>query len=543
MEIDEQIAPCPLSKQYRIPASQAWQSLNVFLLYRLMLASLLVFLFFFRTSTSLLGRYDPALYVVFSGLYLGLNLLGMIALFLRWPDYSLQAQLQIFADIMVIPTIMHASGGITSGIGILLVLSVAAGGILVGGRCALLFAALASLAILAEQVYADLSGAFSVAAYTYGGILGASFFAIAILAMVLARRAEQSEAIAAQTGIALANLQQLNEHIIHHLQSGILIIDTQQTIRMLNQSAQRLIRGKAVGQPLAWSYPELANHFRLWLADASHNTANLDTQAGKPIHARFTRLSKTDPALHMIFLEDNTLYLERVQQSKLASLGRLTASIAHEIRNPLSAISHASQLLAECKELGPQDRRLTQIIHDHVARVNSVIENVLQISRRRPSQRESIELKTWLAAFLRDFELENPRLEVEPPFRLVVETEAAKVAIDPSHLKQILANLCTNALRYGHPEKGPITLRVKTNPIHSSPCIEVLDHGEGIAPQTALQIFEPFFTTSASGTGLGLYIARELAELNQAQLEYEKTADGSCFRLCMPDAEKKLIEL
>lgn len=543
MDIDEKIAPCPFSKHYRIPVSQAWQSLTSFLLYRLVLGSLLVFLFFFGTLPSFLGKYDPALYGIFSTVYLTVNLLAMIALILRWPTYSLQAQSNIFFDILLIPAIMHASGGIGSGLGILLALSVAAGGILVGGRCALLFAALASLAILGEQVYADLSGAFSPTAYTYGGMLGASFFAIAILAVALARRAEMSEAIAAQRGIALANLQQLNEHIIQHLQSGILIVDGQQTIRMLNQSAQKLLHGDAIGQPLALIFPQLGAVFQAWLTQPSRSVTSLSLQNGTPLNVRFNRLGNTDPVLDMIFLEDNALHLERVQQSKLASLGRLTASIAHEIRNPLSVIGHASQLLAECEQLGPQDQRLIQMICDHVARVNAIVENVLQISRRQPSKREALDLQPWLGKFLHDFELNHCYRLTTPAFRLLVEDPGSKAAIDPSHLKQILENLCTNALKYGRPEKGPITLLIKRHPVHGSPSIEVVDHGEAMDMQTNQQMFEPFFTTSSTGTGLGLYIARELAELNQAQLEYERVQGGSCFRLCMADAEKTVIEL
>jgi two-component system sensor histidine kinase PilS (NtrC family) len=295
MEIDDRIAPCPFSEHYRIPASQAWQLLTGFLLYRLVLGSVLVFPFFFAAPPALLGKHDPALYAVVSSLYLGTNLLAMITLLLRWPAYSFQAQLQIFADITLIPIIMHASGGIGSGIGILLALSVAAGGILVGGRCALLFAALASLAVLGEQVYADLGGAFPNTAYTYGGMLGGAFFAIAILAMALARRAELSEAIAAQRGIALANLQQLNEHIIQHLQSGILIVDAQQTIRMLNQAAQQLVGREAIGQSLTLICPQLAKHFQTWLAER----AILSPEQYAPsydLSGRQRALSRTRPA-------------------------------------------------------------------------------------------------------------------------------------------------------------------------------------------------------------------------------------------------------
>jgi two-component system sensor histidine kinase PilS (NtrC family) len=539
MEFDSTIAPCPFSKQYRISETQAWQSLTVYFFYRLMLGSVLLFLFFLGMLPSSLGKHNPSLYAMAGSFYLGSIFLSAAPLFLRRPAFTLQAQLQVFADIAALPLIMHASGGIGSGVGVLLGLSVAAGGILVGGRCALLFAALASLSVLAEQVYADLAQSFHGISYTYAGMLGASFFGIAILALVLAQRAEQSEAIAAQRGVDLANLQQLNEFIIRHLQSGILIIDEHFRIRMLNESAARLLNIPLLPQPLASACPELGLHFGAWAAKPTRDSASLALGVRQPIHVRFSRLGGVWPPTYMVFLEDNTLYNQRVQQGKLASLGRLTASIAHEIRNPLSAISHASQLLAECPALAPEDHRLTQIILNHTARVNSVIENVLQISKRGQSKREVVPLALILARFLRDYQTHHQVSETA--FRLEVKADDARVLIDPTHFRQILENLCANALKYGNPERGTILLRVNRH--RGAPCVEIIDHAPPIDEQTAQQMFEPFFTTSASGTGLGLYIARELAELNQARLEYDTLGDRGCFRLYLVDAEKTIIEL
>jgi len=539
MDFDHQhLSPCPFSKHYRIPESQAWQSLTVYLLYRLTLGSVLVFLFFFGTLPSSLGKHNPGLYALAGSIYLGSIFFSAIPLLLRRPAFAVQAQLHVLTDIVMIPIIMHASGGVESGSGVLLALSVAAGGILTGGRCALLLAALASVAVLGEEVYADLSGAFD-AAYTYAGMLGASFFGIAILALVLAGRAERSEAIAAQRSVDAANLQQLNEFIIRHLQSGILVIDEQHRIRMMNESAARLLGIHSTSEPLVTASPELAELFWDWLDDPARGTASLGSRAGQPVQIRFTRLGRAAPPIYMAFLEDNALYNQRVQQSKLASLGRLTASIAHEIRNPLTAISHAAQLLAEGPSLPPEDRRLTEIVLDHAARVNVIIENVLQISRRGQSKRETLPLASILKKFLDDYRMEQ-RVP-ENTFRLDIETDAALVLADPSHLKQILENLCSNALKYGEPQRGAIRVRVKRR--QGEPCIEIIDRASPIDNQTVQQMFEPFFTTSASGTGLGLYIARELAELNQAKLEYEPVADGGCFRLRLTDAEKTTVEL
>jgi two-component system sensor histidine kinase PilS (NtrC family) len=536
------LSPCPFSRGYRISLSLAWRSLGVFWAYRLILGSLFISPHFFQVAPSFLGKHDPQLVAVACIGYFSLIVLSGVALAIRHPGYSVQAQIQVFTDILAIPVIMHASGGIESGIGVLLALSVAAGGLLIGGRCALLFAALASLAILGEQVYADLSDAFAATAYMYSGMLGAAYFTIALLALVLARRAEQSEAVAAQRSVDIANLQQLNEHVIKHLHSGILVVDEERLIRTSNRSALQLLGSRELRGQLQSAQPELDRHYGAWLANASSNAVSMKTAAGGRLEARFTRLDDTQPRLCMILLEDGSLHDRRVQQSKLASLGRLTASIAHEIRNPLGAIHHASQLLAESDALRLQDLRLTEIILTHTARVNSIIENILQISRPAPSQRRNIALYPWLVKFARDFEAEYQ--VYDSPFDLGPSGEEVWIFMDPGHLKQILENLCVNALKHGKREHGKILLRAGRQGEDGAPCLEVIDDGPGIRAEYVTQIFEPFFTTSASGTGLGLYIARELAELNQARLDYEVVpGGGSCFRLTLPDVAKAVIEL
>ncbi len=239
-------------------------------------------------------------------------------------------------------------------------------------------------------------------------------------------------------------------------------------------------------------------------------------------------------------LVDIALYNQQVQQSKLASLGRLTASIAHEIRNPLGAISHAGQLLAENALLSIQDRRLTEIIQTHSVRVNHIIEDILQLSRRTDSRREKIRLNAWLDNYRRNFSLEHSvNLDA---FMLLLPAESLCGLIDPGHLRQIMDNLCRNALKYGKPQAGPIILRVLV--AQQMPCIEIIDNGSGISREHQSHLFEPFFTTSTSGTGLGLYISKELAELNQAKLSYYLTDDKrSCFRLCLLNAEQTLIDI
>lgn len=537
---DETIYPCPFSKGYGIPAQQAWLLLKVFLGYRLILAGLFVVLFYKYSGSSLLGTYDSRLFVYTSQSYLLLSILSGICIAWRLTSYTTQAQLLIFTDIFILTLIMHASGGINSGMGALLAVSIAAGGLLIGGRCAMVFAAMASLAVLAEQVVAAHMHSFHSTSYANAGMLGASFFTIALLSYILAKRSEQILRLADQQKQTITKLEDLNKYIIQHLQSGIIIANKQQMIQMANESALRLANLPVLPVTLGDISEQLSQAFQTWLSDPEQNLALLQLPNQSEIHSRFMPLPTGHEFFYMIILEDVALYNQQVQQSKLASLGRLTASIAHEIRNPLGAISHAGQLLSENPQLSVQDRRLTEIIQTHSVRVNHIIDDILQLSRRTDSRREKIQLKPWLDSYLNNFTLEH-NVNIDA-FKLSCPAESLCALIDPGHLRQIMDNLCRNALKYGKPEAGPIILRAFA--IRQAPCIEVVDNGSGISRKHQIHLFEPFFTTSSSGTGLGLYISRELAELNQAKLSYYLTADNrSCFRLCLLNAEQTRIEL
>ncbi len=535
------IYPCPFSKGYGIPTEQAWSLLKVFFLYRFIISALFLILFYFHFDPSIFKSHDAQLYEIICHSYFAISTLSGYAAFSRTPSYTIQAQLNIFSDIVFITLLMHASGSISSGIGILLVVSTAAGGLLIGGRCALFFAALASLSVLFEHVYSILSHAIP-ASLTYAGMLGASYFTIAYLSFILAKRTEQSEQIASQHKQTISNLEELNRHIIQNLQSGIIISNSDQEIKLYNEAALNIInRPKHLPSPqyLSEISEQLSTSFYQWNIDNNQNFALIGLPDHKQIHSRFSLIQTQEDTFHMIILEDIYLYNQQLQQSKLASLGRLTASIAHEIRNPLGAISHASQLLSEAPALQNEDHRLTEIIQSHCLRMNKIIEDVLQLSRRRLSKREKIHLNLWLDNYLQGFiydtgsSLDN--------FEIDTKASDLWVYMDAGHLKQIFDNLCSNALKYGNLSQKVI---IEINLIADSPCITIFDNGDPIDQETANHLFEPFFTTSSSGTGLGLYISKELAELNQAKLSYAISADNkSSFKLCLPKADSSKIEI
>ena len=531
--------PCPFSKGYGIPSGQAWLMLKIFFIYRFISATLFVMLFFLRFGSSSLGSYDAQLYQVTSLAYLGISLLNAPFIFRRLAAYTQLAQLFIFTDIIFITLLMHASGGVTSGIGGLLSISIAAGGLLIGGRCALLFAALASLAVLTEQFYAMQTHAFDLASLNYSGLLGVTFFAIALISLILAQRVEQSASLARRHAQTIVRLEELNRYVIQHLQSGIMIVDDQQFIVLNNHSALRLLGIDETPTHLADVSPILQQAFLLWNDSPEQDFAIIRLQNGEEVQARFSLLSVDGEQLSLVLFEDISLHNQRLQQSKLVSLGRLTASIAHEIRNPLSAISHASQLLSEAPDLKPEDLRLTDIIQNHCQRVNNIIEDILKLSRRNLSQKQRILLDEWLPVYVH--EQNSYHAQQGGAFELTFKQTNLNAVVDSGHLKQILDNLCGNALKYGKPELGPIC--IEADRLANGLCIRVIDNGSGINSEGLAHLFEPFFTTSRQGTGLGLYISRELAELNQAELSYAKYQNKACFTLSLADAEQVVIAI
>ncbi len=520
----------------------AWRPLHFLNIYRLTLASLFLTLIVFGRETNILGHENPTLFFTVCVVYLAIS--GLSFFTIRWerPPFIFQVFFQVTSDILAITLLMHASGGLHSGLGILLIVAIAGGSLLLARKSAILLAAVATMLLLLEQGYIVIYNLPLEESFTQAGMLGAIMFSTAAMAQFLARRVRETEALAAQRGIDLANMEQLAEYIIQRMQTGIIVVDVNRRIRLINESAWHLL-----GMPFSpndRSLEELSPALNLqigeWLKGSNLPTEVIRVPSTSvQIAPRFARLGRDEAAGTLIFLEDTAAMHQQAQQLKLASLGRLTASIAHEIRNPLGAISHAGQLLAESTHLDPSEARMTQIIRDNTVRMNTVIENVLQLSRRQAAKPEDIVLASWLRNFADEFcqtyelGLDEVKLEISPA-DLVVR-------FDPNQLHQIVWNLCQNGLRYTKPRSdgAKLLLRSAIKEEPPTPYLEIVDFGEGISGEISDQVFEPFFTTEPKGTGLGLYIARELCEVNSARLAYHRVNTlESCFVITFADPRR-----
>ena len=524
----------------------SWRVLITLNVFRLLVAALLLGLFFMGGEPRIFGDRYPIPFATSATVYLLFAIVFATSLRQRWARASVQAAIQMLVDIVLVVALMHTSGGIGSGLGGLLIVFVGAGSLALPGQIPAIMGAIATFAILGEQVLAQFSGAVGAVNYPAAGVLSAVVFSISLAVSPLARRIQESEALARQRGVDLQNLSELNEYIVQHLRESIIVVDVNNQIRLSNASAARLLGTTELfrSRPLREASEPLADYLRRWRVDhalSSHPEFTLVNEGNSArITAHLAPLGKggdrSGPLL--VFLEDASIFNARVQQSKLASLGRLSASIAHEIRNPVGAMSHAAQLLGEADSLTTDDKRLTDIIQTHSSRVSHIIDNVLQLSRRDSGAPERFLIRPWLEDFAREFtrtlELQEGELAIEDV------PDDLEVRMDKSHLRQVLWNLCDNAVKYAS-ETGGILVELHAGRVEAQgrPYLEVRDHGLGVDPATAEQIFEPFFTARSGGTGLGLYISRELCELNRATLLYlDRTGGGSIFRIVFSDPDR-----
>ena len=522
-----------------------WRVLTTLNALRVLLAVGLMTIFFAGGETPIFGEQNPTLFSATAAGYLVFAVVSVMSLYKRWLPLGVQSVTQSIVDIVAIVVLMHASGSIESGLGGLLIIFIGAGSLVLPLQFPMILAALATFALLGEHLYSQLSGLGIDANYPAAGIVSAIIFAMALATRPLGRRIQASEALARQRGVDLRNLSQLNEYIVQHLRESIIVLDANDDVRLSNTSATQLLGAAQVesGVPLKKVFEPLADYMARWRLDPSlpsHPEFTVISASNNlPVTAHLAPLGKdgirSGPVL--VFLEDASLMNERVQQSKLASLGRLSASIAHEIRNPVGAMSHAAQLLAE-GEISEADLRLTEIIKTHSSRVSHIIDNMLQLSRRETSRPERLTLQTWLREFSDEF---SRTLELqEGEFTIGAINDDLQVRMDPSHLRQVLWNLCDNAIKYAS-ETGGIMVELQAGRLQGNgrPYVEVLDHGLGVDAATADKMFEPFYTERQGGTGLGLYISRELCELNRATLLYlDRPGGGSIFRIVFTDPDR-----
>lgn len=499
-----------------------WRPFQYFNLYRLVLALL------FWLAVLFPHEWTARLNLLPNALTFGLNTAYMLAVVsgllfsVHWQHrFNAQLTLQVCVDVAMVAALLYLTGGVKSGVSILLLVSLAAASLVGRGRLVLFYAALATVAILLVQAAGILNGVFEESSIVQAGLISGGFFATAILARLLGQRVMINEDLARRRGEALDNQIRISQQVVERMQDGVLIMANDGRVLRSNPVAQEMLGepGQMTGR-IAPLSEALAN----WQTNGQEGLCQLRGQDGRELEARFVPTSSSDGET-LVFLEDIGRVKERAQQLKLASLGRLTASIAHEIRNPLSAISHAGELLREERRGDMQDR-LLRILNDNILRLDRIVQDVLQLGRQNRAVPERVALSEFCAGFIEHF-CAGEGL----PAGVVTAVVSADLCIcfDRAHLNQVLWNLLGNAIRHSTRSSAAVQFECRVGSSEGRVELHVKDDGPGVAENVREQIFEPFFTTHHQGTGLGLYIARELCHANGASLELVPSEVGAHF--------------
>ena len=514
---------------------------QIYSIYRLGLSLVLLFSFFSRLPTSLLGVIDPSLFLQLCIIYAVLNI-GILVVPLLGQGNGISNRhylVTLFIDIVLLVMISYTSGGVRSGMAHLLVIPIAAGSMMYNIRISTFFAAIATIATGYSEVYLYLSIPNFPDDYFQAGLLGVLLFLVALTLQYLSSKIRQKEMINLRQAANIQSLMAINQKIIERMQTGIIVVDENADVLNCNSSAKRLLGFQEDSPALPAVLRSQLDNWRrnhFWQEEPFRIAGN-----APELQASFAFLNAEADPTSLIFLEDNTQMSSRAQHLKLMSLGRLTASIAHEIRNPLGAISHACQLLEESPLATGEENRLLSIINTHTSRVNLIIKNILELSRNQQELPEALLLNPWVENFHSRF-CNSYKEDID--FEVEFQVDPGAIQFIPGQLEQLLTNLCDNGLRYSFLTTGRRFVRaeIKIDEASGQPCIDIIDAGPGVPDDEIDQIFEPFFTTEINGTGLGLFICKEICEANQARLFFSRTDDGrSRFRTIFT-GQKQLIQ-
>ncbi len=519
-----------------------WYRLRLFNYFRVSLALLFITIYlngWFHLLITSKFSYDD-LFIATSIIYLISSLFFFAGIARQNPKLEIQVIIHTLVDIFSIIILMHATGGIRSGLGMLLIISISMSSLFLKKQHAILFAAIATLSIISEQIYSQFVYINHSPAFTQAGLLGILIFISAFLTIYTAKRLKESEKLAEETSAELETIVQMNEHIIRSMRTGILVIKNDGLILMANNAALELLGHITIDSQtnLKDAAINLYNRFIKWNNNTIQNQQPIQQAQGLPdLQPGFSPIDQTKnpddkhQGRTLIFIEDATQLAQRFQQVKLASLGRLTASIAHEIRNPLAAINHAGQLLGETST-DASDKKLTGIINTQAKRLNGIVENVLQLSRQQRGTPEAIDLYQWLIQFKEEcvstHNLQQSQIQIQ------IDHQSTEILFDSNQLHQVMWNLCSNAINHSNLERSAIMINIQggIDDRTRQPYVDIIDNGSGINKETQALIFDPFFTTSSEGTGLGLYITKEVIESNRAKIRHISPATGgTCFRI------------
>jgi len=512
-----------------------WSALRLFNQYRLILLIALAAVYYLSDDQRTLGSRSSDLFEILHLAY-AVTTLGFVYLIrIQTPSVSTQFFIQNYLDILFIGGLMYASGGMQSGLGPLLLINLALLSQLASVRHSLLFASISTMVVIGEELLTRLLLGPEAVNFESTAVLGSLLFATAWIMSVPLRRLMSRQMVKSSRSrvvLDVEHIAHLNEEIIRELDSGVIVLDSNNNIQLINDTARALLSAEFMVMPqqLRKLCPELLSSLQISERSPTQETRPFAiASTGQTLLPQFIALSKGGM---LIKIDDHAHIRKQFQQLKMASLGKLSASIAHEIRNPLGAISHAVQLIQESPTLDPKDADLLLIAKRHTQRINRIVEDVLQLSNRSQVNHELVSVDELVNDFAQRYIEENGLSKNT----LTVSATPSRAMIDSGHLDQVLWNLCTNA--HVHNQYDALSMHIHCWQSESGTTIvDVTDNGKGISDMDIENLFDPFYSTHHAGTGLGLYIIRELCELNNAKIECVPSEEGAHFRMTLTSSK------
>jgi len=536
-----------LDDHFPLSSPSSPRLLRLYASYRLFLSSLLLWLVQFDFAPTYLGSDNPQLFALTATAYIGVNLISLPLFYLkRWQPSETAQFAMLLIDIVAINLMTHASGGLAGSVGYLLMVTVAASATFLRTLLALSMVAIASFIPVSVSLSEFLLGNGDESGVVRSGIFGILLFATAVIFIFLTKRLTTVQALAKTEAQAATRLQQLNDLVINKMLTGIVVFDRAFRIEQLNERATLLL-GSVDGQKLLarddslTQLPTLVNYYRNWVANPHRQLPTYQAPSSDiPLQISFSEIIGDSVRDTIMFVEDARTLSQHAQQLKNSSLGQLTSSIAHEVRNPLGAISHAAQLLNESR-LAEQDQQLVDVVLRHSTRVDKLVRDILQLSRQKTPQIEITNI--YENCLLSKTQLEESNQFDNPCIEIDNSAQSVCAPFDSSQLQQVLTNLLENALRHSELKSDVPWAAIKFDYQQDMDLamLKVYDRGSGVSSENRNKIFEPFFTTENQGTGLGLYIARELCEINFATLSYVYRGPSEhYFQIVFSDSAKQL---
>lgn len=467
---------------------------------------------------------------------------GIVILTLFKPEWQRQnmtlPNAAAVADISMIMLLVYMTGGIGMGFGALVLPFVATSCLLSYGRYPMLYASYATLLIifcllLSDQLIFNILdktwNASDIRPFIIGLFLIGASYLVAGLTALSVNRLKAATDSADKHKQAFNRVSGLNKLVLNRVQEAVVVLDMDQRIWLFNAQAKTYFPSLAIDNHET-IFSDLIRQWQHSPEKSFETDIHLHQHS---MRVRAVPLVQSDEKteLLMLFIRSLREVAAEAMATKLASLGQLTANLAHEIRNPMSAIRHANDLLQESMQ-DPTNAKLHDIIDSNIRRIDKMLEDVTSLNKKDNISRENINLMKFWLAFKQEFTLNNP--DAIGCVRMTMDGNNLAVVADSMHLQQIMWNLCNNAWRHSRKDEQAIKVLIRpSGKMHIS--IVVADNGSGVSPEVRNRLFEPFFTTEKTGTGLGLYVARELAHANLGQLHYHPEMNG--FELILPRDE------